>query len=73
MSMILESINQGRLLLLLEWCYSPNRALASSVFCLQNSLSVALVFQASVPSKAMKSSLTPSSHLFLGFPTILLL
>jgi hypothetical protein len=33
------------LLLLLQWRYSPYRVLASSIRCLQNSLSLALVFQ----------------------------
>jgi hypothetical protein len=38
--------------------------------CLQDSLSLALVFQARVPSNTTASSLTPSSHLFLGFPIL---
>jgi hypothetical protein len=35
--------------------------------CLQDSLSLCLVFQARVPSNMTSSSLTPSSHRFLGF------
>jgi hypothetical protein len=53
--------------LLLPWRYSPYRALASPMRCLQNCLSLAFVFHAFVPS-----NLIQSSHLFLGFPTTLL-
>ena len=60
-------------ILLLQCCYSPNFALAPSMHCLQHSLSLVLVFEACVPSNMMPSSLTPSSHLSLGFPTLLLL
>ena len=35
--------------------------------CLQDSLSLYLVFQARMPSNMTSSSLTPSSHRFLGF------
>ena len=39
---------------------------ASSIHCLQNSVSLALVFRARMPSNMTASSLTPSSHRFLG-------
>ena len=60
-------------ILFLQWCYSPNIALAPSMHCLQDFLFLALFFEACVPSNMMTSSLTPSSHLSLGFPTLLLL
>jgi hypothetical protein len=40
--------------------------------CLQDSLSLALVFQAHMPSNMTASSLSPSSHRFMGFLTPLL-
>jgi len=60
-------------ILILQWCYIPNFALVPLMHCLQDSLSLASVFEASVPSNMMPSSLTPSSHLLLSFPTLLFL
>jgi hypothetical protein len=44
-------------LLLLQWCYSPYRVLGSSTRYFQNSLSLALVFHASMPSNSTPGSL----------------
>ena len=53
----------------LQWRYSPFWALASSSLCLQASLSFAILFQLSICSSDLESSLTSSSHLLLGLPT----
>lgn len=58
---------------LLQWHYILNQALAFSIHCPQDSLRLVLVFQAHVASNVMGSSLTPSSHLFQCFFTLLLL
>ena len=52
---------------------SHNQSLASSVRCLQDSISVAFIFQCHVPRNATASSITPSSHLLLDFPKLLLM
>jgi hypothetical protein len=53
--------------MVLQWHYIPNQALAFSMHCPQDSLSLASVFQAHVPSNMTGSSITPSSHLFQCF------
>ena len=47
-------------------------SLASCLLCLQDSVPWVLIFYARVPSNMAASSLTPSSHRFLGFPFRLL-
>jgi hypothetical protein len=53
----------------IQWCYSPNRALASTVFCLHTVLSLAASFQLRQCKNLAASCCTASSHLFRGFPT----
>ena len=56
-----------RVLLLLLWRCSPYGALASSMRCFQDSLSLCLVFQARMPSNMTSSSLTFFFPPFPGF------
>jgi hypothetical protein len=52
----------------IQWRYSPNRALAFTVFP-KNVLSLAASFQLRQQKNLAASCCTTSSHLFLGFPT----
>jgi hypothetical protein len=52
-----------------RWRYSQNPTLASSIFCLNNFLSLATSFQLRQRRKLAASCSTASCNLFLGFPT----